>query len=287
MTLSGRAARLVRLAAAAGLAVGGFAMMSPAASASSGGMGWLRLAHLSPNTPAVDVYLYSFKNPHAKIVLHHVAYGAVSKYEHVADGEYTVAMRLAGAKSSSKPVLSTTLDVVGSNAYTVAGMGPASGLRLKVLTDRRTAPRSKSLVRVIQASMAQNTVKVTANSRTLAPKLTFASVTGYKTVSPGLIDVEAAGSSEHASDTVKLGADGIYTLVVLDNHGSLKIDVLMDAMGSKVMPDGGAAMGFGGADPHPGGSWLPWAGLAAAGLAAAAGGLIVSARRRRPALHAR
>ncbi len=286
MTLSGRAARLVRVAAAAGLALSGFALFSPAAGASTG-LGWLRLAHLSPNTPAVDVYLYSFGNPHAKIVLHHVAYGTVSGYEHVPDGEYTVAMRLAGAKSSTKPVLSTTVDVVGTNAYTVAGMGPASGLRLRVYQDRLKAPRSKALVRLIQASMAQDTVGVTANGKSLASKLTFASVTSYSTLRPGLTHLEVTGSSEHASEMVKLAADGIYTLVVLDNHGHLKIASLTDAMGSKVQPDGGAMMGFGGTAAQPGAALAPWAAVAGAGLAAAAGGLLfMSRRRRRPCMRA-
>src|SRR5579862_9057439 len=106
MIRSGKAAWLVRLAAALGIAIGGLALVGPAANASTG-MGWLQLAHLSPNTPAVDVYLYSFDNPSAKLVLHHVAYGTVSPFEHVKAGEYTVAMRAAGAAAKSKPVLST------------------------------------------------------------------------------------------------------------------------------------------------------------------------------------
>src|ERR1700727_2658214 len=66
-----------------------------AASAASAatGTGWIRLAHLSPNTPAVDVYLYSFDDSTAMIVLHHVAYGTVSPYESVQAGDYSVAMR--------------------------------------------------------------------------------------------------------------------------------------------------------------------------------------------------
>src|ERR1700732_4272854 len=74
------------------------ASAAPAASAT----GWIRLAHLSPNTPAVDVYLYSFGNPSAMTVLKHVAYGTVSPYLKVASGEYTVAMRGAGAAAGSR-----------------------------------------------------------------------------------------------------------------------------------------------------------------------------------------
>ena len=125
---------------------------APAASAAPAA-GWIRLAHLSPNTPAVDVYLYSFGNSHAMIVLHHVSYGTVSPYEKVTPGEYTVAMRGAGAKPSSPPVLSTGVHIAPGGAYTVAGMGPAKGLRLQVFQDKLTTPTGKSLVRVIQASL--------------------------------------------------------------------------------------------------------------------------------------
>ena len=112
-----RSGRLAVLLASASVVAGTLAYAAPAASAapaakaSSTGTGWLRLAHLSPNTPPVDVYLYSFHNPNAMIVLHHVAYGTISGYETVAAGEYTVAMRGAGALSSSPPVLSATIDI--------------------------------------------------------------------------------------------------------------------------------------------------------------------------------
>ena len=78
--------------AACALSVGLVSIATPATSAAQG-TGWLRLAHLSPNTPAVDVYLYSAGNPRARVVLRHVAYGTVSPYLRAQAGEYTVAMR--------------------------------------------------------------------------------------------------------------------------------------------------------------------------------------------------
>ena len=50
--------------AACALSIGLVSVATPATSAAPG-TGWLRLAHLSPNTPAVDVYLYSANNPRA------------------------------------------------------------------------------------------------------------------------------------------------------------------------------------------------------------------------------
>ena len=128
--------RITMLLAASALLLGIPAAATASAASATTGTGWIRLAHLSPNTPAVDVYLYSFGNSNAQIVLHHVAYGTVSPYEAVTAGDYSVAMRASGASPSSQPVLSTSVTVKADHAYTVAGMGPESGLRLQVLDDQ-------------------------------------------------------------------------------------------------------------------------------------------------------
>jgi Domain of unknown function (DUF4397) len=292
--------RLARLAATAtvatlGLAIGGATVAAPAASAAttaaatsaSNQVGWIRLAHLSPNTPAVDVYLYSFGNSSAQLRLNHVAYGDVSPFEQVAAGEYTVAMRPAGAPSSSKPVLSTTVDVLAGHAYTVAGLGPESGLRLEVIPDALKTPPGKALVRVIQASMQQDKVTVTAGGTTLASNLKFASYTSYRTVSPDTWTVKASGATESATESITLTAGSIHTVVVLDEPGKLAIDDLLDAEGSKVEPRGPAQTGFGGTAARPGAALLPWAAAGAAGLLSAITGIVLVSRRRRPALHAR
>jgi len=134
MNLGSVSRRLLTLLGASALLLGVPATATAYASAAATGTGWIRLAHLSPNTPAVDVYLYSFGNSSAMIVLHHVAYGTVSPYESVPAGDYSVAMRAAGASATSQPVLSTSVTIAAGHAYTVAGLGPESGLRLAVRT---------------------------------------------------------------------------------------------------------------------------------------------------------
>ena len=291
-----RAGLLRRLGGLALLASGALlavtAVAGPAGAATShapasSGYGWVRLAHLSPNTPAVDVYLYSYGKPSAMVVLHHVSYGTVSPYERVPHGEYTVAMRGVGASPSSAPVLSNNLMVHPGHAYTVAGVGPNKALRLQVLDDRLSTPRGKSLVRVIQASLKEHHVTVTAGSATLAHNLAFASITGYGTNSPGTWMVHAKGGSEAWSGQVKLAPGTIHTLVVLDSSSGLEVTDLMDAAGSSVMPNGGAATGLGGTAPAPGSSPLPWlAALVAGGLLTLAGGYRLR-RVRAVARHAR
>jgi hypothetical protein len=221
------------------------------------------------------------------VVLHHVSYGTVSPYERVPHGEYTVAMRGVGASPSSAPVLSNNLMVHPGHAYTVAGVGPNKALRLQVLDDRLSTPRGKSLVRVIQASLKEHHVTVTAGTATLAHNLAFASITGYGTNSPGTWMVHAKGGSEAWSGQVKLAPGTIHTLVVLDSSSGLEVTDLMDAAGSSVMPNGGAATGLGGTAPAPGSSPLPWlAALVAGGLLTVAGGYRLR-RVRAVARHAR
>ena len=259
-----RLARVYRFIGLTILTLGLFAGVAP--TSASTGAGWLRLAHLSPNTPAVDVYLYSFNNPKALIEVDHVAYGTISGYQKIPAGEYTVAMRKAGAPSSSPPVISATVNIHAGAAYTVAGMGPANGLRLRVLRDRLVTPRGKALVRIIQASLSQHLVTVRAGHSVVARNVRFASVTPYKVVKPGTWVISARGRTQHTSSTITLTAGTIHTIVVLDGSGDIRLDDLVDAAGSKVAPAGAPATGYGGTAPRPGGSELPWLLLAGAGV---------------------
>ena len=284
--------RLSRLLATVLLSAGLTGVAAPAASAATSasmpGMdGWIRLAHLSPNTPAVDVYLSSFSNPHAKVILHHVAYGTVASYMRVKPGEYTVAMRGAGATPTSPPVLSTTVHVRSDHAYTVAGMGPAKGIRLQILQDRIMTPQGKILVRVIQASLHQHVVTVTAGNKVLASNLAFGKLSSYQVANPGTRTFRAVGGSEHTSRAIKLVPDCIHTIVILDGHRSLKIDDLLDTAGAMKMPMGGVDTGLGGAATQPGSPAVPWLlTVGAGGLLALAGGFATRRARHRP-LHAR
>jgi hypothetical protein len=255
------------------------------ATARAKGFGWLRLAHLSPNTPPVDVYLYSFGNPHALVVVPHVAYGTVSAYKAVKSGTYTVAMRAAGAAAHTKPVLSTSVDIKPGGAYTVAGLGPFKGLRLQVMRDRLRTPKGKALVRVIQASLQQHRVTTKAGHRLLVGRQRFATVSRYVAVRPGTWTVRAKGQADRTTDRVKLSASSIHTIVVLDHTGHLALDSLQDAAGSRVTPQGAPPTGLGGTASRPGPALLPWAGALAAGLVLLlAGGLAL--RRRHIVSHA-
>jgi hypothetical protein len=261
------------LLAASALVLGIPAAATASAASAASGTGWIRLAHLSPNTPPVDVYLYSFGNSNAQIVLHHVAYGTVSPYEAVTPGDYSVAMRASGASASSQPVLSTSVTVKADHAYTVAGMGPESGLRLQVLDDQLTTPSGKSSVRVIQASLKEQTVKFTCGGQTIVPKATFASVSSYTDIPANTWTMQAIGSGATGTGRFAMDAGTVHTMVVLDGTNGLEIVNLVDAAGAGKPPVGGVTTGFGGTAGHGPGSPVPWLALIGAGsLIALTGG---------------
>lgn len=266
--------RMAALLAGSALLLGVPAAAAAAAPAATASTGWIRLAHLSPNTPAVDVYLYSFGNSNAHIVLHHVAYGDVSPYETVSSGDYSVAMRASGASSTSPPVLSTSVTITPGHAYTVAGVGPESGLRLTVLDDQLTTQPGKAAVRIVQASLKQQTVKVTCGGQVIGNQVKFGTTVSYQAIPPGNWTMAAIAPLSDTSRKVPLAAGTVDTLVVLDGPSGLQLDVLQDAAGAGSMPVGAVSTGFGGTAPHGPGSALPWLAIIAAGaLLVASGGL--------------
>jgi hypothetical protein len=282
LRIAGRSARLL---AALALVLAVPAVTAATASAATAGTGtstgWIRLAHLAPDTPAMDVYLYSFGNPDTRVVLRHVSYGTVSAYQTVPAGDYSVAMRPAGEAATSPPVLSSSTWVRAGDAYTAAAVGPGSGLRLDVLRDDLTAPGGKALVRVVQASLKQPQVTVSWDGKVIASALSFPSVTSYQAVPPGTEHVTVSAGERDASSAVTLAEGTIDTLVVLDGAKGLEIANLQDAAGSSQLPKGGAATGYGGTAPHGPGSPWPWLEVIAAGAVLAVGGGLGLLRRRR------
>lgn len=271
------ACRVSRLLAACCILLGALAALAPVAAASTGqpaqGSGWLRLANLSPGQPKFDIYLYPAGNSQATVMLMNVGYGMISRYHSVPAGSYTVALRRTGHPAGSQPVVSSTVPVASGRAYTLASLGPSSAPRVELLKDTLTTPQGKPLVRIIQASLRQSRVTVTAGPHVLVRGLAFGSVTSYAALPPGRWKLRVAGSGESATGTRTWRAGTSYTVVVLDGRGRLELDCLTDGAGSKALPAGGAAMGFGGmARPSP--ASRPWlAGLAGGVLLIAGGGL--------------
>lgn len=272
------------------LLVAGAPAAMGAAPAAAQGSGYLRLAHLSPDTPHVDVYVASVSAPSRSFTAKGVGYGALSPYQAVQPDTYTISMRAAGAAPDTPPVLTTTLTVQAGAAYTVAGLGKYAELALRVLNDDLTMPPAgQSRVRVVQATTKAPSIDVSVKGgSTVASGVGFAQTTGYNTVPAGDWTLLAGPPGQQPTELpVKLETTGVYTVLLVDKNGSLAAELHTDAMGSgPVVPAGGVETGLGGTAGPGIALTLVGAGLAAAAAAAL---VRVTARRRRavvPARHA-
>jgi hypothetical protein len=247
--------------------------------AASDNVGYLRLAHLSPDTPKVDVYVSSFGNEDDPTVLRSVGYGAFSPYQQVAAGSYTVAMRLEGAPANEPPALSTTIRLEAHTAATVVGMGKQANLELVTLTDGMELPDAgKTKVRVIQAAMSVPAVdSVDVAGSQIATDLAFTEFTDYSMVTAGAVTVEASAGSDTAEESVDLVAGGTYTVVVRDLPSGIGVLPIQDFGAANSIPNGGVEAGLGGS--APGRIAADWGFVAVAMAVVGLAGLAVTRRR--------
>ncbi len=256
-----------------------------AAPARAATVGYVRLAHLSPDTPAVDVYLSSVAGG-APRKFPAVGYGTVSTYLPLDTGTYSVAMRNVGAADSSQPVLSTSVTVEAGSAYTVAGVGRFADLGLRVINDDLKLPTAgKAKVRVVNASVRapQLDVSVATTGATIATGAAFATTTDYREVEPGRwpLKLQPSGSTNATEVAANCAAGGVYSVLVLDGkNGGLTVEVRVDARAGAQVPLGGVDTGAGGSAPVP---WVSTVGVVLVSLLIAGGGLLALRSRRRQA----
>ncbi|MEH1057762.1 DUF4397 domain-containing protein [Micromonospora sp. CPCC 206171] len=277
-----------RLVAAAGALLLGAALTAaatpPARAAAPQDVGYVRLAHLSPDTPAVDVYL-SAPGAAEPRVFPAVGYGVVSDYLTLPAGRYAVAMREAGAPASQPPVLTTEVAVEAGAAYTVAGVGRHADLGLRVLADDLSAPAlGQAKVRVVQASVRAPVIDVAAtDGPAIADAVRFATTTDYREIEPGRWRLRLGGDNGPTTDAeVTLSGGRVYSLLVLDGRrGGLATELREDARGGAVTPAGGVPAGAGGLAGRGLGAYPMVAGALLAAAVVVGAALLVR-RRRRP-----
>jgi hypothetical protein len=223
------------------------ALATPALAATDA---YVRLAHLSPDTPNVDVYVSSVADPKDSFVVPGVGYGAVSPYRALAPGSYVVSMRGAGAAADSPPVISATVDAKAGQAYTVAGTGLSASLGLTVLSDQLALPPAdKAAVRCINGAVSASSVDLgQAGKQPWATGVKFATTTPYTDVSLGTWTLHVSAPGKPAVDLpVTIDANSTYSVVLLDKKGAFTAQLIRDSAGSQVVPVGGVETGSDGA----------------------------------------
>jgi hypothetical protein len=271
--------RIVAVTAVVGATAVVGSVAAQATPATSAGDAMIRAAHFSPTTPGVDVYLGSFSGASSKEWLSGVRYGAVSPYELLSPGLYTVSMRLHGAASTTKPVLSWTLDARSGHAYTVAGVGSGASVRGVVIPDDLSAPPAgEGRVRVIQAASRAPVATVRAQpGPVIALDTAFATTSAYASVPIGTWHVDATSSDAtpavQTSGTVAVAAGQTTSVLLLDAKNSgITLRTVLDSSGVASAPSGSVPAGGGGMatvyinEPHRASSSVAAIGVGALGL---------------------
>jgi hypothetical protein len=213
------------------------------ATAGAQGEGHVRVAHLSPDAPAVDVYVDGSK------VLTAVPYKSVSNYLAVPAGSHTFKVTPTGQANA---VITAQADVAAGAYDTVAAIGPVAQIKGVIFPDDlSTPPAGDAKVRAVHAAVgAPSPVDVLANGKPAFTGLAFGNATQYAPVPAGsyTLGVAPAGSMTAAfSATATLAAGTTYTAFAIGNGSSQPYGLLL------VNDSAGAEMAGG---PTTGGGWL-------------------------------
>jgi hypothetical protein len=174
----------------------------------------VRVAHLSPDAPAVDVWV------DGTVVLEGVPFPLLSGYLAVPAGPHRIQVTPAGATEPS--VIDATLDLDPAASYTVAATGLLTMndlAPLPLLDDRQPADGMAS-VRFVHASPDAPAVDVAVSGGpVLFSNVAFREAGEYLMVAPGTYDLEVrvAGTSTVALSVpgVSLSASTNYTIFAI------------------------------------------------------------------------
>jgi hypothetical protein len=226
------------------------AMALPIAPASAASRdGWVRLAHMSPDTAAVNITLSSLSGDVTLFRLQNVGYGAVSKYMRLPAGTYALAMVPAGQNDpNATPVVSGSVQIRAGEAETLAAIGRNDDLKTTVFPDDLDeVSGGDARVRIVQASVTHRTVDAKAGSTTVASGAAFGDVSKYATVPAGSTSVDLTAGSDTKTVSQRFAAGSAHTLFVIDDsNGDLTVSPALDSAAATETPVGSLAAGGGG-----------------------------------------
>ena len=170
----------------------------------------VRVAHLSPDAPAVDVWVDGAK------AFENLAFEGVSDYATLPSDSYFIEVVPSGA--TTPVVISATLDLKANMDYTVAAVNELASIEALVLEDNNTLPTAgKAHVRFVHASPDAPAVDITLPDGTaIFSNIAFKEVGDYTPVDAGTYDLEVrlAGTSTSVLDLMGLTFENktVYTV---------------------------------------------------------------------------
>jgi hypothetical protein len=185
----------------------------------------LRVGHLSPDAPNVDVYLDDV----IVSALVNVPFQTISGYLDVDARTYNVKVYETG--TSTTPVINADVTFLPRQAYTVAATGLLSGIAPLVLEDDRTPPASGAHVRFVHTSPDAEAVDVAVTAGpTLFTATAFREFAGYTPVGAGTYDLEvrltSSGAVALSVPGVQLDASTNYTIFAIGLAGDASLAAL-------------------------------------------------------------
>ncbi|AHY47809.1 LPXTG cell wall anchor domain [Rubrobacter radiotolerans] len=208
-----------------------FALSLAAPAFAQDGEAQVRVAHLSPDAPNVDIYV----NDEPVGALTNVPYGTVSPYLPLPEGSQNVKVYASG--DTSEPVLEADVDLSAGSAYTIAAVGLVGdgSLAAQVYEDDLSAPEEGNAnLRVVHASPDAGPVDVVPEGgEALVSDLEFPDASPYASVPAGTytLNVNAAGTDTTAIQvpgaTVEAGT--VYSAFAIGTAEAGNLEVLLVA----------------------------------------------------------
>jgi hypothetical protein len=240
----------------------------------------VRVLHLSPDAPRLDV------DVDGTTTLADVPFKTATRHAPVPAGTHTFEIRPAGSATGDRALATKRASVAPGAAYTLAVVGLAARMQVLVLEDDFTAPPpGKAKLRAIDASPQSPPIDIAiAGGPVLFRNLTFPEATPFATIDAGsmALEVRLAGTSRvvFRSGARPMPAGAILTMAgTIRPTGSIEVLPILDGAGAGVTPRGGIATGAGGSAAADGGGLA--AALAAAGVVLVVGGAVAARRRLR------
>lgn len=242
----------------------------------------VRVAHLAPDAPNVDVYV------NGEPALTNVPYTTISDYLTLPAGTQQFTVYAAG--DTATPVIDTPVDLAAGAAYTVAAVGLVAdgSLTAQVYEDDLGAPSGgNAKVRVVHASPDAGPVDVVpAGGEPLVSGLAFPEATPYAEVPADTytLDVNAAGTNQTVLTVpdATLASGGVYSAFAVGTVYADSLQVLL-VQDNAATASASASATASASDSHlpdtGGGTWLP----VTAALALVASGALSLALVRRSA----
>lgn len=147
------------------------------------GNAYVRVGHLSPDAPAVDIWV------DGSVVLQDVVYGQFSDYLTLPATAHRI--QVSPANQTAPIVIDENVTLVEEASYTIAAVGLLAGIEALVVADDRSGSNRMAKVRFVHTSADAPAVDVAVTGGTvLFSNTSFTAATNYITVTPGVYDLE-------------------------------------------------------------------------------------------------